>query len=65
MSKTIEYFIRPNGTVEEKPLEGFEGNECKEATQAIEQALGIVTGSEPTEGTYRAPTVRQDTHQTR
>lgn len=63
--KRIQYLIKPDGTVEERPLEGFEGNECHEATQAIEQALGIVQGSEPTEGAFRAPTVRMDTHQKR
>lgn len=58
--KEIEFIIKPDGTVEERPLQGFAGNECHAETQAVEQALGRVQSSEPTEAAYRSDTVRQN-----
>lgn len=58
--KEIEFIIKPDGTVEERPLQGFVGDECHKETQAVEQALGRVQSSEPTEGAYRSDTVRQN-----
>lgn len=63
--KRIEFIIKADGTVTEQPLEGFTGNECHEATQGVEQALGMVKDSEPTDGAYRAPVVRQGARQGR
>jgi len=57
--REIEFIIKRDGTVEERPLSGFEGNQCHEETQAVEQALGRVQSTEPTEGAYRSDTVRQ------
>ena len=47
MSKTIEIIISPNGetTVQTK---GFTGSSCRQATSALEKALGRVTNERTT-----------------
>ncbi len=47
----IEFIIRPDGTVEERP-QGFTGDACEEVTRRIEQNLGVITHREPTAERY-------------
>lgn len=42
MSKTIEIIIAPNGQARVE-TKGFVGNDCREASQFIERALGQQT----------------------
>lgn len=50
----IEFIIRPDGTVEERPA-GFEGESCEEVTRPIEQRLGRVEHREATAERYLEP----------
>jgi hypothetical protein len=40
MNKTIEITVHPNGETVIKPI-GYTGQSCKDATRALEQALGL------------------------
>ena len=44
----IEFKIHPDGRVEET-VRGIKGNDCHKVTEDINQALGEVVSSEPTE----------------
>ena len=43
MNKTIEIIVSPDGQTRVE-TKGFAGNECRQASQFIEQALGQRTG---------------------
>ena len=49
--ETIEFIIRPDGTIEERTL-GLKGEACEQATAPIEAALGEVTEREATAERY-------------
>jgi hypothetical protein len=56
--KTIEILISPTGetTVQTK---GFAGSSCRDASRAIEQALGLVQSDSPTAEMYQTQSVNQ------
>jgi hypothetical protein len=47
----IEYKIYPDGRVEQKVM-GVKGGDCLKLTEEINQALGVVISTEPTEEMY-------------
>ncbi len=47
MSKTIEIVVSPTGQTKVE-TKGFSGNECREASRFIEQALGKQTSEQLT-----------------
>jgi hypothetical protein len=61
-NKTIEIIVSPTGetTVQTK---GFTGSSCRDASRAIERALGIVQSDSPTAEMYQAQTVMQPLRQ--
>ena len=60
--RIIEVVVSPQGetTVQTK---GFAGAECLQASNWIEQALGIATGDNKTTEFYSAATAEQELHQ--
>jgi hypothetical protein len=60
--KTIEVTVSPKGetTVETR---GFTGPACRDASRALEQALGIRTAERPTAEFYQPQGVDQDLRQ--
>ena len=61
MNKVIEIIVSPKG---ETRLEtkGFSGEECKEASKFVEQALGAAAGEQMTAEFHQAAVVRQENH---
>jgi hypothetical protein len=49
--KTIEIIIDPQGKIRLQ-TKGYSGISCKEASKAIEQALGLVQTDQPTPEMY-------------
>ena len=45
MKRTIEIIVSPTGEIHIEGV-GFIGTSCKEATQALEEALGMVESSQ-------------------
>ena len=45
MNRTIEIMVSPTGEIHIEAV-GFTGTSCKEATQALEEALGTVERSQ-------------------
>jgi hypothetical protein len=61
-SKTIEILVSPTGetTVQTK---GFAGSSCRDASSALEQALGLVQCDSPTAEMYQTQSVNQPLQQ--
>jgi hypothetical protein len=61
-NQTIEITVSPTGetTVQTK---GFTGSSCRDASKALERALGIVQSDSPTAEMYQAQTVSQPLRQ--
>lgn len=53
MSKTIQIIVDPKGGTKIE-TSGFTGSACQDATRALEQALGAVTGEQLTAEFYAA-----------
>ncbi len=53
--RQIEYIIRPNGTIEERVLNG-EGHGCTDLTAGLEQELGVLEHQELLPEFYEAQT---------
>ena len=60
--RTVEIIVSPKGetTVQTK---GFAGNECREASKFIEQALGQRTGEQLTAEFHQQTAQQQTNHQ--
>ena len=57
MTKLIEIIVSPDGQTRVE-TKGFHGAECRQASRAIEQALGAVTAERLTAEYHRATTGR-------
>jgi hypothetical protein len=55
----IEVIITPTGETIIQPR-GFSGPTCQQATQALEQALGVVAQRQPTAEAYQSTDVAQE-----
>jgi hypothetical protein len=57
-NQTIEIIVSPTGetTVQTK---GFTGSSCRDASRALERALGVVESDKPTAEMYQAQEVVQ------
>ena len=62
MNKTIEIIVSPTG---ETRLEtkGFAGEECKEASKFVEEALGVTAGEQMTAEFHQGQSTQQCTQQ--
>ncbi len=58
MNKTIEIIVLPTGEVSVQ-TKGFTGSSCRDASKALERALGIVQSDKPTAEMYQ-PAVTQE-----
>ena len=58
--ETIEFKIYPDGRVEET-VRGVKGNNCHKVTEGINEMLGKVVASEPTEEAYEQELVVEST----
>ena len=58
--ETIEFKIYPDGRVEET-VRGVKGNNCHKVTEGINEMLGKVVASEPTEEAYEQELVIEST----
>ncbi len=54
--KTITLVISPTGETQLQ-TQGFQGSQCKAASAALEQALGLVTQDQPTTEFYKTQSV--------
>ena len=61
-SKIIEIIVSPKGetTVQTK---GFAGSSCRDATQALEEALGVIQSDKATAEMYAVATTDQQIRQ--
>ena len=59
---TIEVTIRPTGETVVQ-TKGFTGSTCREASRALERALGIVQSDTPTAELYQAQPLDQPLRQ--
>ena len=55
MTKTIAVIIAPDGRARLQTY-GFEGSQCRDASQFLETALGLVTREQPTAEFYQSAT---------
>ena len=62
MMKTIEVIISPQGEAKIE-TRGFAGSSCQQASQFLEQALGIKVSEMPTAEFYQAQPQRQTIQQ--
>ena len=60
--KTIQITIDPTGEVRLQ-THGFEGAACKQASKALEQALGLVQSDQPTADLYQTRQIQSGTRQ--
>jgi hypothetical protein len=58
MMKTIEVIVNPQGEVKVE-TKGFTGGSCREASKALEEALGVKGEERMTAEFYQAPQVSQ------
>jgi hypothetical protein len=58
MMEQIEFIIHSDGRVEER-VTGVKGADCLALTQHLEEKLGVVTRSEPTQEHYQQATLTQ------
>jgi hypothetical protein len=58
--ETIEYKIYPDGRVEET-VRGIKGGDCHKVTEKINESLGKVISSEPTEEMWEQEVVLEQT----
>ena len=58
--ETIEFKLYPDGRVEET-VRGVKGNNCHKVTEGINEMLGKVVASEPTEEAYEQELVVEST----
>jgi len=56
--KTIQLIIDPQGEVRLE-TKGFAGASCREATRALEQALGLIQSDRPTSEMYQQATSQE------
>mmetsp|Transcript_16299 Transcript_16299/g.19585 ORF Transcript_16299/g.19585 Transcript_16299/m.19585 type:complete len:118 (+) Transcript_16299:91-444(+) len=59
--ETIEFKIFPDGRVEET-VRGIKGNNCHKVTDSVNEALGEVVASQPTEELYEQELVVDNTN---
>mmetsp|Transcript_2479 Transcript_2479/g.3633 ORF Transcript_2479/g.3633 Transcript_2479/m.3633 type:complete len:117 (+) Transcript_2479:110-460(+) len=59
--ETIEFKIFPDGRVEET-VRGIKGNNCHKVTDSVNEALGEVVASRPTEELYEQEIVVDNTN---
>jgi hypothetical protein len=61
-TRIIQIIVSPTGqtTVQTK---GFAGSSCRDATKALEAALGIVQADQPTAEMYQSGLAAQQVHQ--
>jgi len=59
--KTIEILVSPEGDIR-LVTHGFAGEACRNATHALERALGIIQMDQPTDEMFS--TVQEPVHQT-
>jgi hypothetical protein len=61
-TRIIQIIVSPTGqtTVQTK---GFAGSSCRQATKALETALGIVEADQPTAQMYQSESAAQQIHQ--
>ena len=59
MSKTIELIISPTGETKLQ-TKGFAGASCKDASRALQSALGLVTSDSKTAEFHASTEARQD-----
>ena len=62
MSQTIEILVNPKGEVTVQ-TKGFAGSSCRQASQALEKALGIVQSDTPTAEMYQTQSIDQPVRQ--
>ena len=62
MSKTIQIVVEPNGQIRVE-TKGFNGAECRQASEFIEQALGQRTGEQLTAEFHQQLGQHQSNHQ--
>ncbi len=62
MSKVIEIIVSPKGETRVE-TKGFAGNECQQASEFIEQALGQRTGEQLTAEFHQSQQTRQSNQQ--
>ena len=62
MSKTIEIIVSPQGQTRVE-TKGFTGNECRQASEYIEQALGQRIGEELTAEFHQNASQQQSNQQ--
>jgi len=58
MMQQIEFILHADGRVEERVI-GLVGKDCIQLTQAVEEKLGTVIRSEPTQEQYQQSTVTE------
>ena len=58
--ETLEFKIFPDGSVEEV-VRGIKGNQCSKVTESINEALGKVISTQPTEEMYEQELVVDQT----
>jgi hypothetical protein len=61
--KTIEVIVNPKGETTVK-TKGFTGTSCRDATKALERALGTVQSDTPTPEVHLSATTDQQLKQT-
>jgi hypothetical protein len=64
MTKTIEVTVSPDGTTKVE-TKGFAGGECREASRALEAALGVRQSEQLTVEFYNQAALGQRIHQDR
>lgn len=60
--KTIEILVSPQGQTT-LTTKGFAGSSCREASRALEQALGLVESDQPTAELYQTQQAGQSLQQ--
>ena len=62
MKKSIEIVISPTGETKVE-TKGFSGNECREASKFVEQALGKQTAEQTTGEFFQSQPINRDLRQ--
>lgn len=62
MTRTIEVIISPKGETKIE-TRGFTGSSCQQASQFLEQALGVKVSEMPTAEFYQQPVTQQAVQQ--
>ena len=62
MSQTIEILVNPKGEVTVQ-TKGFAGSSCRQASQALERAMGVAQSDTPTAEMYQSAGIGQSAQQ--